>query len=69
VRVAQREDDVLALDLRLVPDPLDLEFLREAVGHALDGVRDEAADEPVQGAVLLLVGGALDLDVPSSTRP
>src|SRR5262249_34786818 len=63
MRVAQGEDDVLAFDLRLVSDSLDLEILREPVRNAFDRIRDEAAHETMQRPVLLLVRRALDLDV------
>src|SRR5947209_10498778 len=54
------ELDVLAAELRAVADPLDVEPLLEPLGHALDHVRDQAAGEPVEGAVLAPVGRALD---------
>ena len=41
-----------------VADALDLQALLEAVGDALDHVRDQAAGEAVQGAVLAAVGRA-----------
>ena len=62
VRVAERHLQVLALELRPVADALDLELLLEAVGDALDHVRDQAAGEAVQGAVLAAVGRARDGD-------
>ena len=40
MRVAERKDDVLPLDLGLVPDPLDLELLAEASRHTRHRVRD-----------------------------
>ena len=52
VRVAEREDDLLALDLGAVADADDVEVLAEALGHALDGVGDEAAREAVELAEL-----------------
>ena len=60
VRVAERELERLALEPGAVADALDLEALLEAVGDALDHVRDQAAGQPVQGAVLAAVGRALD---------
>ena len=60
VRVAERQLEGLALELGAVADALDLEALLEAVGDALDHVRDQAAGQPVQGAVLAAVGRALD---------
>ena len=62
VRVAERHLEVLAFQLRAVADALDLEPLLEAVGDALDHVRDQAAGQPVQGAVLAAVGRARDGD-------
>ena len=59
MRVAERHLQVLALELGAVADALDLELLLEAVGDALDHVRDQAAGEPVQGAVLAAVGRPL----------
>ena len=60
VRVAERQLQGLALELGAVADALDLEAPLEAVGDALDHVRDQAAREAVQGAVLAAVGRALD---------
>src|SRR6185312_8390225 len=76
VRVSEAEGDLRALDLGLVTDAVDLELTGEPVGHALDHVADQRADETVRGAlraeiaralehehVLALVLGLLDLDV------
>ena len=60
VRVADRELEVLALQLRAVADALDLEALLVAVGDALDHVRDERPREPVQRAVFAAVGRPRD---------
>ncbi len=60
VRVADRELEVRAGQRGAVADALDLEALLEAVGDALDHVRDERAREPVQRAVLAAVGRAGD---------
>jgi len=58
VRVADRELEVRALELRAVTDTLDLEVLLETLRDALDHVRDEGARQPVQRSVLASVGGA-----------
>ena len=63
VRVAERQHELLALELGAVADALDLEALLEAVRDALDHVRDQAAGEAVQGAVLAAVGGPGDEDL------
>src|SRR6185295_11619016 len=57
MRVAQRQLEVLALELGPVADALDLEPLLEALGDPLDHVGDQAAGEAVQGAMLAPVGG------------
>src|SRR5919204_4029739 len=56
VRVAERELEVLALELRAVADALDLQALLEAVGDALDHVRHQRAREAVQRAMVRAVG-------------
>ena len=66
VRVAEREHELVALELGAVADALDLEPLLEAVGDALDHVRDQAAGEAVQRAVLAAVGRAATRISPSS---
>src|SRR4051794_27628440 len=58
--VAKRHLEVPALQVGPVADALDLEPLLEAVGDALDHVRDQAPREPVQRTVLPTVGGARD---------
>ena len=58
VRVADRELELGALELRAVPDALDLEVLLEAVRDPLDHVGDQRAREPVQRPVLAALGGA-----------
>src|SRR5829696_6822561 len=63
VRVAERQHELLALELCAVADALDLEALLEAVRHALDHVRNQAAGEAVERAVLAAVGRALDEDL------
>src|SRR2546423_3022100 len=50
VRVAQREDDLLALHVRLVADADHVHFLREPFGHADDGVVGERAGEAARRA-------------------
>src|SRR5256714_4795264 len=55
VRVAERELDVAALELRAVADALDLERLGKAGRDALDHVGDQRPRQPVQGAVLAAV--------------
>src|SRR5262249_4164126 len=52
MRVAEREDDLLALQLGAVADADDVELLLEAFGDAEDRVGDEAAREPVELAQL-----------------
>src|SRR6476619_525487 len=58
VREADGELELRALELRAIPDALDLEVLLEAVRDALDHVRDERPREPVERAVLAALGGA-----------
>src|SRR5439155_2495372 len=60
VRIPNRELEIVAAHGSPVADTLELEALLEALGHALDHVRDERAGEPVQRAVLAAVGRALD---------
>src|SRR3954451_16899422 len=60
VRVAERELEVAALELRAVADALDLEALLEAGRDALDHVGDERAGQAVQRAVLGAVRRARD---------
>jgi hypothetical protein len=48
--------------LGAIADADDLERLLEAGGHPVDHVRDQRPRQPVQGAVLPLVGRALDAD-------
>src|SRR2546421_1079182 len=57
---AERELEPLALELRPVADPVDLQRPDVPVGHALDHVGHERAREPVQGARLSSIGRALD---------
>ena len=66
-RVAEAEGEaelVGALGLGAVADADDLELLAEAVGDADDHVVDEGAGEAVQGAVVALVVGPLDEQLP-----
>src|SRR5215208_1148879 len=63
VRIAERQDELAALQLSAVADALDLQALLEAVGDALDHVRDQAAREPVQRAVLAAVGRSRHADL------
>src|SRR6476619_6178489 len=57
VRETDVELELGALELRAIPDPLDLQLLLEALRDALDHVRDERPREPVQRAVLATLGG------------
>src|SRR5215204_3701231 len=60
VRVAERELEVAAPELRAVADALDLERLGEAGRDALDHVGDQRAREAVERAMLGAVGRPLD---------
>jgi len=60
VREAERKLEGLAAQLGAVADPLDLEALLITLGDSLHHVGDQAARQPVQGAVLAPIGGALD---------
>src|SRR5215207_2198067 len=60
VRVAERQLEVAAPELRAVADALDLERLGEAGRHALDHVGDQRAREAVQRPVLGAVGRPRD---------
>src|SRR5262249_23120566 len=59
VREAEREHDLVALDLRAIADADDVEVLAEALGHALDRVLRERARHAVEGPHLALVVHAL----------
>src|SRR3712207_6052338 len=48
VRIAEREDNLLALYVRLVADADHVHLLREAFGHAHYGVVSQGACEPVR---------------------
>src|SRR5215471_15076127 len=63
VRVADIELEVGALERRAVADALDLELLLEALGHALDHVRDERPGQAVQRPVLPALGRPRDDDL------
>src|SRR3954467_14558384 len=58
VGVADLQLEVAALERSAVADTLDLEALLEALGDALDHVRDQCAREPVQRAILAALGRA-----------
>src|SRR3954452_12304637 len=60
MRVAERQLEVAALELRAVADALDLEGLGKARRDTFHHVRHERAGEPVQGAVLGAVRRAGD---------
>ncbi len=62
VRVAQGEFQIAAAQLRAVADALDLKPLLEAIGDALDHVRDERSGQPVERTVLTPVRRARDDD-------
>ena len=51
VRIAEREDDVLALDLGAVSHADDVEFLFESFGDALHGVGHERPRQAMQRAL------------------
>ena len=53
MRIAEREDHVLALDLGAIADADDVQVLLEAGGDAGDGVGDQRARQAVQRAVLV----------------
>ena len=59
VRVAERELDLLALQLGAVADADDVELLLEALGDAGDGVGDEAARQAVELAQLAILAHRL----------
>src|SRR6201996_9545009 len=59
---AERQLEVFPFQRGAVADALDLEALLEAVGDALDHVRDQRAGEPVEGAVLAAIGRPGDED-------
>src|SRR5712664_127277 len=52
VRLAEREGNGLALQLRAIADAHDVELFFEARRHAMHGVGDQRASEAVKGAVL-----------------
>src|SRR5262249_22579028 len=62
VRVADLQLEVRAGERRAVADPLELEALLEALGDAVDHVRDERAREPVERPVLAALGRARHRD-------
>src|SRR5439155_18946646 len=64
VRIADVELEVGAAHRGAIADALDLQALLEALRDALDHVRDQAARETVQRAVLAPLGRALDRDRP-----
>src|ERR687888_1153875 len=68
MRVADAEFERVARKARPVPDAVDLEPLLVPVGDTLDHVGDQAARQPVEGAVLAAVGGALDGQRPVRLR-
>src|SRR5229473_4547701 len=64
VRETHREVDLLALQLRLVPDAGDVQRPLEALGDALDHVGDQRAGEAVQLARAARVVRPVDLHLP-----
>ena len=52
VRIAEREDNILALHLRAIADADDIEILLESLGDARDGVRHQGARQTVKCALL-----------------
>ena len=62
MREADVELEIGAAQGRAVADALNLQALLESVRDALDHVRDQAASEPVQRAVLPALGRPLDDD-------
>src|SRR5262249_52392585 len=76
VRVAKREDDLLALELSAVADADDVELLLVALGDAGDGVGDQAARQPVELPNLRILARGLrdqmavgELEVDASREP
>jgi hypothetical protein len=67
MRVAEREDDLLALELRAVADADDVELALEAVDDAGDGVGDEAAGQAVKLASSGSSPTVLAVSVPSAS--
>ncbi len=63
MREPGRDLEVAPLHLGAVAHTDDLQALLEALGHALDHVRDERAAEPVQATVEALVVRALHADL------
>ena len=68
MRVADAELQRLALEPGAIADALNLEPLLVAVGDARDHVGDQAAREPVEGAVLATIGRAVDGQRPVGLR-
>ena len=67
MRVAERQLEVTAAQLRPVADALDLEALLEAGCHALHHVGHQRPGQPVQRAMLATIGRAGHHDLTSST--
>src|SRR4051812_22516641 len=68
VRVAEREDHLLALQLRAVADADDVELAFEAVGDARDSIGHQTARQAVELAELRIVGLQLRYQVPIFER-
>src|SRR3984893_985098 len=52
MRLAEREGNGFAFELRAVADPDDVQVLLEALRDAVHGIGDESAGEPVQRAMI-----------------
>src|SRR4051812_36487809 len=61
--VAQREHEARAAQLGFVADADDVELAGEAIGDALDGVREQRPCEAMAGSVLARVGAHPELPV------
>src|SRR5262245_59712599 len=59
VRIAEREVHLLALELGAVTDTDDVELLLEPLGHARDGVRDEAPGQAMELAQFVVLAREL----------
>ena len=66
--VAEVEDHARAFALGAIPNPDDVEILRPTLRHAGDGIRQQCANEAMEGASLALVIGAGDVEVPVRYR-
>src|ERR671926_103230 len=63
MRIPHRELEIGSLQLRAVPDALDLEALLESLRDAVDHVRDQGPRQAVQRAVLAALRRARDEDL------